>query len=98
MAKSKYLSTLFLRYEPTTDPHFSEEARPKFRDVAVYLDGDCTIPYGRFRPGSKRPSKNMDQMVYNGGWRYNIEWLDDASEPGTGGFEPGFDKKRRLTV
>lgn len=90
MAQNKYLATLFLRYEPTTEPML-KHVQHEYRDVAVYKDRDCTMACGRFRPGTKRPNKGMDKMQYNGGWLCNIEWVQDV-------FEPEFDKKQLVAV
>lgn len=66
------LITVFLRYEPSTDPVFKGV---KADNVVVYRDRECTQPMAFFSPWhSRRPNKRSRRVMLNCYW-WRVEWV-----------------------
>jgi len=71
--------TVYARREPTTDSVLLESA-PQWaktkKDVQVYKDQECTIPFARFMWFQDGPDKRYRHVVLNC-YEWKLEWVED---------------------
>ena len=68
--------TVYAKYEPTTDVvirHVESVTAKRKRDVQIYKDEACTLPFARFMWWQKRPTRRSKTVRLNC-YRWNIVW------------------------
>ena len=66
--------TVYAKYEPTTDAviiNMAPAQAKRKRDLQIYKDEACTIPFARFMWWQKRPTRRSKTVILNC-FRWNI--------------------------